>query len=237
MGGSATRTPRSHVSRRDTAASSTETLFVPSVPPADRLPGPCGKGRGSADDSAVQDDSAVPTGRPASRIGAGVRGAWCIRRGQPAGDPIGERHSHAPTVQLGRWPASTFDSVGLPWEGMRALSDAIYVSALIDIEAGRGDEAAGSIVSGLGISASLRQEPDMLAQLIRTGLARSRQLDAIRMIITQTEPSSAALEELARWLMENRTPNGMSLGLLSDVKLGICHVRREWRMARSTAAP
>jgi len=65
------------------------------------------------------------------------------------------------------WEADYQDGRLPQWNSVRILSDAIFVTVLMHIEDGRPDEAARLIVSGLGISASIRQEPDTVAQLTR----------------------------------------------------------------------
>jgi hypothetical protein len=43
-------------------------------------------------------------------------------------------------------------------------------------------------------------------------------LEAVQRLLMQSEPSAASLGELARWLAENRTPDPMQIGLLSELK-------------------
>lgn len=107
----------------------------------------------------------------------------------------------------------------LPQESIRILSDAIYLTALLDLEAGRADDATSLVVSGLGVSASLRQEPGF-GQYMRTNETGKRQIEAIREIVTRSEPSPGALEELAWWLAENRTPDPAWMDVLSGLKHG-----------------
>ncbi len=104
-----------------------------------------------------------------------------------------------------------------PLLDIRTLSSAIYLAALMDLEAGRADAAASEITSGLAMSASLRQEPELIAQLIRIAVA-FQQLEAVQRVVTASEPSKTALQELARWLAENRTPDPMQMGLLGEAK-------------------
>lgn len=106
----------------------------------------------------------------------------------------------------------------LPYESIRILSDAIYLTALVDLEAGRADDATSMVVNGLGVSASLRQEPIGFVQYVRTCDVARRQIEAIREIVSRSEPSARALEELATWLAENRTPDPMQVSVLSMVK-------------------
>lgn len=120
-----------------------------------------------------------------------------------------------------------------PWTEIRTLSDALHVSALLDLEAGRGDEAASAVVSGLAVAASIRQEPDLLAQLIRISIT-SRHISALHQLVTQSEPSKAALEELARWLAESRTPDPMRVALPGELR----HVHAVFeRMERGSVDP
>jgi hypothetical protein len=105
----------------------------------------------------------------------------------------------------------------LPWMDIRMLSHAIYLATRMDLDAGKADDAATRIASGLALSASLRQEPAIIAQLMRCALAL-QQFEAVQRLVTQAEPSKAALEDLARWLVETRSPDPMHLGLLSELK-------------------
>jgi hypothetical protein len=105
-----------------------------------------------------------------------------------------------------------------PWMDIRALWQAVYVAALLKIEDGQPDEAAKRIASGLAMAASLRQEPNLIAQLYRIAIA-DRQFDAIQRLITRTEPSKTALEEVAGRLAENRAPDPVRVGLLGEVRL------------------
>ena len=100
---------------------------------------------------------------------------------------------------------------------IRALSNAIYLAALLDLEAGQTDEAATAIASGLAMSASLRQEPNLIAQLIRMAVT-IQQFEGVQHLVTKFEPSKTSLEHLAKWLAENRSPDPMQIGLLSELK-------------------
>lgn len=109
---------------------------------------------------------------------------------------------------------------------IRALSNAIYLAALLDLEAGLTDNAARSIASGLAMSASLRQEPNLIAQLIRMAVT-IQQFEGVQQLVTQSEPSKSSLEDLAKWLAENRSPDPMQIGLLSELK------HFNWALARA----
>jgi hypothetical protein len=108
----------------------------------------------------------------------------------------------------------------LPYQSIRILSDAIYLTALLDLEAGRADDATRMVVTGLGVSASLRQEPQMFAQSVRINDVARRQIEAIREIVARSEPSTGSLEELSGWLAENRTPDPALVSVSSEVKRG-----------------
>jgi hypothetical protein len=101
---------------------------------------------------------------------------------------------------------------------IRLLASAIYVSSMIELEAGRTDEAAKVLSSGLGVAASLRQEPQLLAQLVRIAVTIPL-CEAVEQLIARAEPSKVALEHLATWLAENRTPDPITVGMLGEVKL------------------
>lgn len=106
-----------------------------------------------------------------------------------------------------------------PWMDIRTLSHAIYVAAVLDLKAGQPDEAARAIVSGLGVSASIRQEPNLIAQLIRVATG-AQQVEGLHRLVTQSEPSKASLQELAGWLAENRTSDPAQVALLGELKHG-----------------
>jgi hypothetical protein len=110
------------------------------------------------------------------------------------------------------------DGSRLPLMEIRTLSDAIWVTAVLDMEAGRPDDAATAIGSGLALAASLRQEPEMISELIRIAVA-SRQLEGVHQLITRAAPSNAALEDLARWLAENRGPEPMTAALRGEMTM------------------
>lgn len=112
-----------------------------------------------------------------------------------------------------------------PWMDLRVLWQAAYVAALLKIEEGQPDEAAKYIASGLAMAASLRQEPNLIPQLLRIAIA-VQQIDAIQHLITRAEPSKASLDEIARHLEENRSPDPILVGVLSDVRMTHAILRR-----------
>jgi len=110
------------------------------------------------------------------------------------------------------------------WEGrmpslldIRTLGNVTYLDALLNLEAGRPDDAAKAIATGLAVSGSLRQEPELIAQLMRIAVGIN-QCEAARRLVIQSEPSKASLEDLATWLIENRTPDPARVGLISELK-------------------
>ncbi len=104
------------------------------------------------------------------------------------------------------------------WTGVRTLSTLLYMAALRDLEDGRVDDAAMAIASGLALSASMKQEPNLIAQLLRSAFG-TQHFDAVQRLLTQAEPSKASLEELARWLAEAREPRPMDVGLRGELTL------------------
>ena len=104
-----------------------------------------------------------------------------------------------------------------PLLDIRTLSSAIYLAAVLDLEAGRADDASRKITSGLAVSASLGEEPELIAQLIRIAVATT-QFQAVQRVITEAQPSKAALADLARALAEDRTPDPMRIGLLGELR-------------------
>lgn len=122
------------------------------------------------------------------------------------------------TRHQSNWQMAYRNETYEPLNSLATLSNALFIAALLDIEAGRPDEAAGLIVSGLGMAASLRQEPDDFAQTVRVHNIMPRQLDGIRRLISTSTPSATALKELAWWLAENRAPGSMQMILLDGAK-------------------
>jgi hypothetical protein len=103
------------------------------------------------------------------------------------------------------------------WMDIRTLSFAIYLSALMDLEAGHADDAAKTITTGLAVSASMGPEPGLIAQLIRIGVAMP-QFEATQRLVIDGEPSKAALADLAHWLAEARVPDSMLTGLSGEIR-------------------
>ena len=101
---------------------------------------------------------------------------------------------------------------------VRTLSNTIYLAALRDLEVARPDDAAQSIASGLAMAASLRQEPWLIVQLIRMAVS-VQHFEAVQRLLMHSEPSAASLGELAKWLGENRVPDPIHLGIVSELKL------------------
>jgi len=104
-----------------------------------------------------------------------------------------------------------------PWFDMRVLSHALYLATLQSIEARRPDEAAEFITAGLSLSSGGRNEPDLIAQLIRIAAA-DPPLDALQRLFEESDPTKAGLEQIARALAENREPLPLTIGLLGEVK-------------------
>lgn len=100
---------------------------------------------------------------------------------------------------------------------IRSLGNAMYFAALVDMKAARDDEAARKIAAGLAVSASLRNEPALLSQLIRIAVAM-HECEGVKQLLERSEPSAAALAELARSLEENRRPDPMQVGLRAELR-------------------
>ena len=101
---------------------------------------------------------------------------------------------------------------------IRTLSTALYATALLEVEAGRADEASKTVISGLAVAASLGQEWMLLPQLVRIAIA-VQHFEAVEEVIVRSEPSKAALEEFARWLHESRLPDPMQNGVVGEMKI------------------
>jgi hypothetical protein len=122
------------------------------------------------------------------------------------------------TRRQSNWEIDYVTDRGMPpLMELRTLSNAIFVSSLIDLEEGRPDAAAEAVATGLAVSSTLRQESSLICQLIRVSLV-AVQVPALQQLLAQAEPSKAALEDVARWLTENRAPAPLDVGLLSDAK-------------------
>lgn len=122
------------------------------------------------------------------------------------------------------WEADYLAESNVPrWLDIRALSNALYLAANLELERGRADDAAQSIASGLALSASIRQEPSLIAQLMRMAFG-FQHFEAVQRLLIQSDPSEASLAELAKWLAENR-PQPMDIGLLSELKYFNAKVR------------
>ena len=102
---------------------------------------------------------------------------------------------------------------------IRRLSDILVLAGLVELEAGRTEETAEMIGAGLALAASMRQENQLIVQLIRMGVAL-QQVDAIHRLIATAEPSASSLQELAARLAENRTPDPLRLALIGELKHG-----------------
>jgi len=102
---------------------------------------------------------------------------------------------------------------------LRTLANAIAVSALIDLQEGRPDAAAHAAATGLAVASTLREEPPLICQLIRIAVT-TIPLQAVQQIIVEAEPSGSALEDLAGWLAENRSPSPAAVGLLGELRSG-----------------
>jgi hypothetical protein len=102
---------------------------------------------------------------------------------------------------------------------IRTLGNAVYVAALGDLQAGRDDAAASHLATGLAVGASFRQEPILIGQLIRI-VVSVQQCEGIKRLITEGQPSGAALQDLAYWLAENRSPDPIQIGLLAELRQG-----------------
>jgi hypothetical protein len=103
----------------------------------------------------------------------------------------------------------------------------------MDIEAGRPDDAAKRVTTGLAVSGSLSRETELIGQLIRITVGEW-QLDVVHRLVTQYEPSRPSLEELARWLDESGTPEPGQVGLLGELR----HINWNWaRVERGNIPP
>jgi hypothetical protein len=101
---------------------------------------------------------------------------------------------------------------------LRTLGNALALAAILDIKRGRPEDASANVAAGVAVAASLRREPGLLAQLIRVAIAL-QQCEAVRSLITRSEPSTAALEALARVLVDSRETDPMRVALRAELAL------------------
>jgi hypothetical protein len=101
---------------------------------------------------------------------------------------------------------------------LRTLGNALAYAAILDIKRGRPEDASANVAAGLAVAASLRREPWLLGQLIRVAVAL-QQCEAARSLITQSEPSAAALAALARVLVDSRETDPMRVALRGELAL------------------
>lgn len=100
---------------------------------------------------------------------------------------------------------------------VRTLGNVLAASCLVDVDAGRPDQAAEAALAGLAEAASLGGEPVTIIQLIRIGIARE-QMACLQDLLERDQPSVAVLVELAQALAENRTPDPMHAALIGELK-------------------
>jgi hypothetical protein len=100
---------------------------------------------------------------------------------------------------------------------VRTLGSVLAASCRVDVEAGRGDQAAEAALAGLAEAGSFREEPVTIIQLIRIAVA-SEQFKCLRHLLGRGEPSAALLSEVASALAENRTPDPARTAFLGELK-------------------
>lgn len=134
------------------------------------------------------------------------------------------------TERLSSRTGSNFEadylSANLPdLPAIRLLSDALYVAANMELEAGRLDAAAARVTSVLTLGASFIQEPALIMQLMRIAIT-TRAMNGLEDLITRAEPSRDSLTRIAQVLAENRGHDPMRIGFLGDLKLNVARLRR-----------
>jgi hypothetical protein len=105
-----------------------------------------------------------------------------------------------------------------PLLDLRTLGNALAYAAILDIKRERPEDASANVAAGLAVAASLRREPGLLAQLIRISIAL-QQCEAVRSLVIRSEPSTAALQALARALVDSRETDPMRVGLRGELAL------------------
>jgi hypothetical protein len=101
---------------------------------------------------------------------------------------------------------------------LRTLGNALAYAAILDIKRGRDEDASAKVAAGLAVAASLRREPSLISQLIRVAIAL-QQCEAVRSLITRSEPPPAALETLAQALVDNLETDPMRVALRAELAL------------------
>jgi hypothetical protein len=104
----------------------------------------------------------------------------------------------------------------VPFVDMRFLAQALYFSGVLQLEANHTDAAVQTAVVGLSVASSVKQERQLIAQLIRLSLA-DRPIQLVQRLLTNADPSKDSLESLARALAENRSPDPARTGLEGEM--------------------
>ncbi|MGE5358848.1 MAG: hypothetical protein ACM3NQ_07490 [Bacteroidales bacterium] len=100
---------------------------------------------------------------------------------------------------------------------IRGLSNLLAAASRFNVEAGRADDAAHEVTSGLCAAASLAPEPIAILQLIRMAIATDH-LRALRYVVADGEPSAAALANVAQVLADSRMPDPVRMPLVGEMK-------------------
>lgn len=106
-----------------------------------------------------------------------------------------------------------------PWLAVRRLSELLCTSARLEMLAGHPDQASRRLAAGLAVSASIKQEPSLIGQLMRIATA-AEHFEGIERLIASSDPSKDALGRLATLLDENRQPAPMQMGLVAELRYG-----------------
>jgi hypothetical protein len=101
---------------------------------------------------------------------------------------------------------------------VRDLGNVVYASAVIDLADARADAAAARAVESLDIANSLRNEPDLISQLVRIAVG-FQPLDVTQRLLTEAEPSRPFLEKLAGRFAESRQTDPIRAGLLGEAAI------------------
>jgi hypothetical protein len=101
---------------------------------------------------------------------------------------------------------------------LRTLGNALAYAAILDIKRERPEDASAHVAAGLAVAASLRREPGLLPQLVRVVVA-VQQCEAVKSLLIRSEPSPAALQGLARALVDSRETDPMRVALRAELAL------------------
>jgi|SRR5579872_229544 len=141
-----------------------------------------------------------------------------VRAWRDANDEAIRLAREAVTRHQASWDADYASDANTPRpRDIATLASALYLATILDLKAGHVDEASRDTTAGLAVAASLRYEPSLALQLIRTAVAM-QQCQAAERLLARSAPSKAALGDLARALADNRQTDPMRVALRAELR-------------------